>query len=332
MNEQSNDELLENKNEIKKLLLIINPCSGIKKSKLIFENAEEIIKKQGWQVDVKFTEYRNHATELAANAIGYERIICMGGDGTLNETINGIMKNPNPIDLGYIPAGSTNDFASGLGLSKIIRKSSKFAATEKAYPTDIGYFHADESDIGRRFSYVASFGIFTDVSYGTEQKIKNVFGKMAYIFEGIRTVAELQSFKPFRLRIELDDGTCLEQEYIFGAVTNSTSLGGLMKLDKKHVKVDDGQFELLLIRAPQNLVTLTETVGELINHKYRSENIVFGHVKKVKMISEIPLHWTLDGEYAGKLSTADISVSEHALDLVRPNAVRDKPFMPKRRP
>lgn len=313
----------------KRALLIANPRSGVKKATDIFTDVKEMIEENGWDVELVFTERRGHATELAADAVGYDRIVCMGGDGTLNETINGIMKNDTVNELGYIPAGSTNDFAAGIGLPKKIPKSAKFASVGGTYPTDVGYFRADGNENGRCFSYVASFGVFTRISYSTDQRFKNKFGRMAYIFEGIRSIAEFNKFEPFRMRIELDDGTALEQDYIFGAVTNSTSLGGLMKLDKKHVHVDDGQFELLLIRAPKSFSALSKTVAELADHRYRSENIIFGHVKSVKMISEIPLNWTLDGEYAGELKVAEISVKEGALDLVRPEAIRKKPFFRK---
>lgn len=315
----------------KRLLFVVNPRSGVKKSSGTFTEAKEIMEKSGWDVELVLTEHRQHATELAAGAVGYDRIVCMGGDGTLNETINGILKNETVNELGYIPAGSTNDFAAGIGLPRKIKKSARFAASEGTYPTDVGHFKADGSENGRCFSYVASFGVFTKISYSTDQSFKNKFGRMAYIFEGIRSIAEFNKFEPFRMRIELDDGTALEQEYIFGAVTNSTSLGGLMKLDKKHVHVADGRFELLLIRAPKSFAALSRTIAELADHKYRAEDIIFGHVKSVKMISDVPLNWTLDGEYAGELKVAEISVMEGALDMVRPESVRKKPFLKKKR-
>ena len=313
-----------------RMLLIINPRSGIKKNGATFERVREIFIHSGWELDTVFTEYRGHATELAESAGEYSRVVCMGGDGTFNEVMNGVLKLPRQTELGYIPAGSTNDFAAGLGLPRKLSKSAKFASEHFTQPTDVGVFTADSGE-SRHFSYVASFGLFTQISYATNQKYKNIFGHMAYVFEGIRTIGDLGKFKPFRMRIELEDGTALEQEYIFGAVTNSTSLGGLMKLDKKNVHVSDGRFELLLVRKPKNLTDLTQTVSALIHHHYRSENIIFGHVERIKMISDAPLNWTLDGEFAGEVSTADISVSAGALSLVRPEGVRKKPFVFKKR-
>ena len=158
-----------------------------------------------------------------------------------------------------------------------------------------------------------------------------MFGHMAYIFEGIMSVTDLNNYKPFRLRIETAD-SIIEQEYIFGAVTNSSSLGGLVKLDKNNVHVNDGLFELILIRKPKNFMALTETVGQLVNHKYRPDRIVFSHTESVRLTSASPLDWTLDGEYAGSTCKAEINVIMSALDFVRREEVRKKPFLRKKAP
>ncbi len=298
----------------KKLLLIINPRSGKTKKAGAFDDIEKELAASGWQVDRAFTEYKAHAEELAGNAADYERIVCVGGDGTLNEVINGIMKSDARPQLGYVPAGSTNDFASGIGLPRSIKHSASLAGSDSIAPIDIGSFLTDRGK--RYFSYVASFGLFTKVSYSTDQKIKNKFGHMAYIFEGIRSVTELHGFKPFRMRIETED-SMIEQEYIFGAVTNSTSLGGLVKLDRQNVRVNDGVFEILLIRKPQNLIDLTDTVGQLLNHKYRADRIIFSHADHVVLSTDKPIEWTLDGEYAGCVSRAEIKVHPSVIDFVR---------------
>lgn len=314
---------------MKKMLLIINPKSGIKKNSQIFETVQNIINDNEWELETAYTESRGHATELAKNATGYDRVVCMGGDGTFNETLNGILANPQKTEIGYIPAGSTNDFANGLGLPKSIAKNAKFASNQSAFPTDIGYFSGDNA-APRHFSYVASFGMFTEISYSTDQGKKNTFGHMAYIFEGIRTITDLSKFRPFKMRIELPDGDAFESEFIFGAITNSTSLGGLVKLDKKNVHISDGVFEMILIKKPKNISALTQTLTELLNNRFRMDTIFFGHVESVKFISEEPLKWTLDGEYAGELTTADISVQKGAINLVRPTVIRTKPFLPKK--
>lgn len=313
-----------------RLMLIINPRSGKTKNKKIFSAIEQTVRDAGWNADVFYTEYRGHATELASRAGEYERLVCVGGDGTLNEVINGIMAVQSHVSLGYIPAGSTNDFAAGIGLPRSIKKSAKLAVSENISPIDVGSFTGDDG-ISRYFSYVASFGMFTQVSYATDQKFKNMFGHMAYVFEGIRSVTDLNNYKPFRLRIETADSV-IEQDYIFGAVTNSTSLGGLVKLDRDNVHVSDGLFELILIRKPKNFIALTDTVTQLLNHKYKPDRIVFSHTDHVKLISESPLDWTLDGEYAGSTCTAEINVIMNALNFVRHEGIRKKPFFRKKTP
>ena len=313
----------------KRLMLIINPRSGKSKKKKVFSAIEETIRDEGWTVETYFTEYRGHATELAERAGGYDRIVCVGGDGTLNEVINGLMTLEKRPEIGYIPAGSTNDFAAGIGLPRSIGKSARLAGSDGISAIDVGAFINDKEE-KRYFSYVASFGMFTRVSYATDQRFKNMFGHMAYIFEGIMSVTDLNNYKPFRLRIETAD-SIIEQEYIFGAVTNSSSLGGLVKLDKNNVHVNDGLFELILIRKP-NFMALTETVGQLVNHKYRPDRIVFSHTESVRLTSASPLDWTLDGEYAGSTCKAEINVIMSALDFVRREEVRKKPFLRKKAP
>ena len=314
----------------KRLMLIINPRSGKSKKKKVFSAIEETIRDEGWTVETYFTEYRGHATELAERAGGYDRIVCVGGDGTLNEVINGLMTLEKRPEIGYIPAGSTNDFAAGIGLPRSIGKSARLAGSDGISAIDVGALINDKEE-KRYFSYVASFGMFTRVSYATDQRFKNMFGHMAYIFEGIMSVTDLNNYKPFRLRIETAD-SIIEQEYIFGAVTNSSSLGGLVKLDKNNVHVNDGLFELILIRKPKNFMALTETVGQLVNHKYRPDRIVFSHTESVRLTSASPLDWTLDGEYAGSTCKAEINVIMSALDFVRREEVRKKPFLRKKAP
>jgi YegS/Rv2252/BmrU family lipid kinase len=313
------------------ILLIINPRSGKNKKEIIFEKAKQIISDAGHDLTTVYTERQGHATEIAKDCTSFDRIICMGGDGTLSEVCNGLLTIPKEERprLGYIPAGSTNDFAKGIGLPKKITKSAKIASSDLHSEIDLGSFKADDSE-EKFFTYVASFGAFTKISYSTNQNIKNKLGHFAYIFEGIKSISDLENFKPFKLRVETND-TVLEQEYIFGAITNSTSLAGLVKLDKRNVHVNDGLFELLLIRKPKNFWQLTGTVGNIISKKYRYDRIIFTHTDKLILTSEVPLDFTLDGEYAGAVKHTEINVIPNALDFIRPDEVRKKPF-PKKKP
>ncbi len=312
----------------KRLLLIVNSHSGKKKKFSVFERIEKRFSECGFETDMVFTKYCGHATSLAAECSGYTRIVCVGGDGTLSEVCNGLLKSEKALPLGYIPTGSTNDFARGIGLPKSIKKSVLLAASDTCYPLDAGLFTNDAGD-KRYFSYVASFGMFTKISYSTAQRFKNRLGHLAYVFEGLKSLTDLQNFKPFKLNIEAD-GEALDGEYIFGAITNSTSLGGLVKLDKKSVAVSDGYFELLLIRKPSNIIEFTDTVGRLLNKKYNQSSIIFRHVKKLTLKSDEPLEWTLDGEYAGKTLSAEIDVQGSALNFIRKEKVGKIPLLPKK--
>ena len=314
----------------KRLLLIVNSHSGKKKKYTVFEKIQKRLSDSGWQTDMVFTKYSGHATVLAAESEGYDRIVAVGGDGTLSEVCNGILSAGVPSTLGYIPTGSTNDFGRGIGLPKKIKKSTFLAASEDAFPLDVGAFTSDSGE-KRYFSYVASFGLFTSISYSTAQIFKNRFGHLAYVFEGIKSLSDLQSYKSFRLNIEAD-GETVDGEYIFGAITNSTSLGGLVKLDKNSVSVSDGSFEMLLIKKPKNVLEFTDTVGQLLNKKYNNSSVIFRHVKRITLSSDSPLEWTLDGEYAGKTLGADIEVLPDALAFVRKETVRKLPLLSKKTP
>lgn len=312
----------------KRLLLIVNTHSGKKKKFSVFEKIEKNVSECGWQTDMVFTKHCGHAAELAENAKGYSRIVCVGGDGTLSEVCNGILRSKSSVALAYIPTGSTNDFARGLGLPKSIKKSSLLASSEECFPIDAGSF-TNEKGERRFFSYVASFGLFTNISYSTAQIFKNRLGHLAYIFEGLKSLSDLQNFKPFKLKIETDS-EIIEGEYIFGAITNSTSLGGLVKLDKNSVTVNDGLFEILLIKKPKSIISLTDTVGQLLNHKYNRSKIIFEHTKRIILNSDTPLEWTLDGEYAGATLKAEIDVQCNALNFVRKERVRKHPLSRKK--
>ena len=312
----------------KRLLLIVNSHSGKKKKFSVFEKIQKRFSECGYETDMVFTKYCGHATSIAAECADYTRVVCVGGDGTLSEVCNGLLKSEKTLPLGYIPTGSTNDFARGIGLSRSIKKNVILAASESCFPLDAGLFKTDTGE-ERFFSYVASFGMFTKISYSTAQRFKNKLGHLAYVFDGLKSLTDLQSFKPFKLNIEAD-GETLTGEYIFGAITNSTSLGGLVKLDKNSVAVSDGYFELLLIRKPGSIIEFTDTVGRLLNKKYNQSSIIFRHVKKLTLKSDEPLEWTLDGEYAGKTLSAEIAVKESALNFIRKESVRKIPLLPKK--
>lgn len=267
----------------------MNPCAGIKKANKYLTDILVLFSKNGYNNTVYLTEGVGDAKKFAKqNAKNYDLIVAIGGDGTFNEVASGVLKSGADVEIGYIPAGSTNDFAASLKLSKNILKAAEDIMNGTAHPIDIGSFN------GRIFSYVASFGVFTEASYKTPQKAKNALGQLAYAFEGIKDIANLKS-KHLRF---VADGVTIEDDFIFGAICNSTSVGGVINLDPKRVDLSDGLFELLLIRLPKDLFELNEIVVALSTKRYKTKMITFVSAKSITIETTEKINWTLDGEYA----------------------------------
>lgn len=274
---------------MKKALLIINPVSGKTKAKNIIFDIVDALDKKGYVTTVRLTRRKKHATELASQEAGnYELIICCGGDGTVNEVVSGLMSSGADTILGYIPTGSTNDFAASLGLSgRPVDAVNKI--TEVPVKTlDVGIFN-DE----RYFTYIASFGLFTSVSYSVPQNTKNTLGYLAYVLEAMKNIANI---KPCHVKVETDDKT-YEDDYIFGAVANSTSVGGIMHLKSDHVDMRDGLFEVLLIKYPRSIMDFHKMIFSVTGSNFDNEMFDFFHSNKIKFTLAEPIPWSLDGEY-----------------------------------
>ncbi len=267
----------------------MNPCAGTKKANKYLTDILVLFGKNGYNNTVYMTEACGDAKKyVKQNAKNFDLIVAIGGDGTFNEVVAGVLKSGADVEIGYIPAGSTNDFANSLKLSKNILKAADDIIKGTAMPIDIGSFN------GRFFSYVASFGAFTEASYKTPQNVKNTLGHLAYAFEGIKDIANLKSK---HLRITADD-VVIEDDFIFGAICNSTSVGGVINLDPKIVNFSDGMFELLLIRLPKDLFELNEIVIALSTKKYNTKMITFVSANSITIETTENINWTLDGEYA----------------------------------
>jgi len=234
-------------------------------------------------------------------------VVCCGGDGTFNETITGMLESGLNLPIGYIPAGSTNDFASSLNLptDPVAAALQIVGGTEESY--DVGQFD------NRYFSYVASFGAFTKASYATPQYIKNALGHTAYMLEGIR---ELSQIHKSHVRLELD-GEMLEDDYLFGAVCNATSFGGILTLDPNQVDMGDGLFEILLVRAPRELSEITECILAVQKQQYNCRMMTFRSAKEVKVYADGEMSWTLDGEKASSHGATTIANLHHAIRLIK---------------
>lgn len=281
----------------RKLLFIFNPYSGKGLIKNYLVDIVDTMIKAGFEVTVYITQGQGDATrKIIESGEEYDRIVCSGGDGTLDEVVTGIIQKELCIPLGYIPAGSTNDFANSLGIPKNMVKAAEVAVKENIFPCDTGYFNGDT------FVYVAAFGLFTEVSYQTSQQLKNIFGHVAYIMEGAKHLRDIPSV---HMMVEAN-GEKFEDEFIYGMVSNSVSVGGFKGMTGPDVKLDDGLFEVTFIRHPKNPIELNEILaclGKLIDD---SDLIYSFKTDQVKVISKENVPWTLDGEFGGEHQEVEI--------------------------
>lgn len=270
-----------------RLLLIVNPQAGQRRIIRKLADVLALFCAAEYEPLVFITAYIGHARELAHKyAPMNDLVVCAGGDGTLNEVVAGVLTSGANAPIGYIPCGTTNDLANSLGLSKDIEQAVNDILGSKPYPLDIGTFN------GRHFVYTASFGAFTRVSYSTPQNVKNVLGHIAYLLEGLFDLPQLQ---PTYARIKTDAGE-FSGDYLFGAVNNSTSLAGILTLDKELVMLDDGKFELLLVDMPRNAFEVSQLLVNIAQRKYEGL-IHLISVKSIDVETKEDLDWTLDGEY-----------------------------------
>ena len=282
----------------KKVLFIVNPKSGKGSIRSKLLDIVDIFVKAEFDLTLYISQSAGDARAKAKEVEGrYELVICSGGDGTLDEVISGMMECEKRSAIGYIPCGSTNDFAHSLKIPTSMTKAAEHIAAWKEFPCDIGRFNDDY------FVYIAAFGLFTDVSYETSQDVKNVLGHLAYILEGMKKLTEIKSYP---MKVESEEMT-VEGNFLFGMVTNSTSVGGFRNITGKHVHLDDGVFEVTLIKTPQNILELNEIIQAVIAGKSENNKYFYQfRSKAVKFISGDPVAWTLDGEFGGYHEVVDV--------------------------
>ncbi len=272
---------------MKKMLLLVNPCAGVRRANRFLTDIVAVFNRAGYEVTAYITAAPGDGAAVAQRyAPNVDLIVCCGGDGTFNETVSGVLRSGAGTPLGYIPSGSTNDFAASLHLSTHPVRAARDIVEGTPHPYDVGRFGS------RYFTYVASFGAFTRTSYSTPQNVKNALGHTAYLLEGIQ---ELSQIKPVHVRLELDTQT-VEDDFLFGAISNSTSVGGILTLDPKQVDLCDGKFELLLVRAPKTAAELPECIRALRTQKYNCNMITFLSTEQVRVFAAPNMDWTLDGE------------------------------------
>ena len=290
---------------MKKLLYIYNPMSG---QKTIGNHLSEIVEyfsKKSYFPTVYATQKANDAREKVKEfSKEYEEILVSGGDGTLDEVVSGLLKSEEKSIIGYIPTGSTNDFSRSLKIPTDINKATKLAINGETMDIDVGKFNS------KFFTYVAAFGSIAQVSYETDQSMKNIFGRFAYILEGVKTVSNLKAYKA---KITIDDEV-FEEEFIHFMATNSVSVGGFNNFYKKNIGLDDGIFEAVLIKKPNGLIELNQIIDGLRSKK-ENDNVIFRSGSVFKVESDEKISWTLDGDYGGSYKKSEIKVLNRAVKM-----------------
>lgn len=294
----------------KTLLLLFNPKSGQQTFALNLFEVVDSFTKAGYEVTVHPTQTADDVRGvITQRAHRFDYLVCSGGDGTLSQSIDALMRCERRPVFGYIPSGTTNDFATSLGLPKDVLAAARVICEGKPRMLDIGKFGEEY------FSYIAAFGLFTDVSYATPQSNKNVLGHMAYLLEGVKRLGSIHSF---HCSLDLGGGEVLSGEYIFGMITNSLSVGGF-KLPAKHqICMDDGLFEVALLQMPTSFIDLQNVIASLINQEHYTDSLILRRASKVVVTAQKPMAWTLDGEFGGEFGEVTITNQHNAIEIMMP--------------
>lgn len=301
---------------MKKLLFVYNPKSGKGQIKFHLSTILEIFAAAGYEITVYPTKgVLDGCQAVQERAEIFDRIVCSGGDGTLDEVVTGLMHSGYRRTIGYIPAGSTNDFAVSIGISRHMEHAAREAVSDETFCCDIGRFN-DEY-----FVYVAAFGAFTSVSYQTDQELKNVLGHAAYIVEGVKQVG---SWKSYSMKIESEEFSD-EGKFVYGMISNSNSVAGIKGLPGKNIELNDGYFEVMLVREPQNLTDWPEIVAALLTQDETSRNVVRFKTRKLTITSEEPIAWTRDGENGGQHTKVEMENLQEVLEIAVPQAKMPEP-------
>lgn len=291
---------------MKKMLFVFNPHSGKGQIRQHLLTIIDTFTKGGYEVTVHPTQCRNDAYEKTSSRIeDFDVVACSGGDGTLNETIKAVMTSGKRLPIGYIPSGTMNDFASAIGIPKDMPAAAQKIVDGNIITVDIGSFNSEY------FTYIAAFGMFTEVSYETSQQMKNMFGSLAYIMEGMK---RFNMTKTYRVTVTCN-GETTEDEYIYGMVSNSSSIGGIKGFGGDDILLDDGVFEVFLIKAPKNLQEFQFTINSLMKHELDAKCFTCFKASEVTFHSDNDLPWTLDGEFGGNCRNVTVKNNHRAIDI-----------------
>ena len=293
---------------MKRLLFIYNPKAGKRRIAQRLGDVVYLFATAGYEVTVHPTLFRGDASQAAAEARErYYLVVCCGGDGTLNEVVTGLLAHPDQMPiLGYLPAGTTNDFSKTLKLPADLMRAAQIAVEGSPSPCDVGYFN------GRPFVYVAAFGVFSEVSYATPQSSKNALGHLAYVLGGIKSLTQL---RPYHMKVT-HDGETIEGEFIYGMVSDSVSVGGFRGLKEEDVKLDDGLFEVMLVKNPRTMEELTTILNALMK-KQPDGNVIGFQSGDITFEAGEQVAWTLDGEFGGDTENVRIWNQPRVLRIMR---------------
>lgn len=294
----------------RRLLFVYNPNAGRGLVKVNLCEILDIFSASDYELIVHATSGRGDASELVfryAENRACDRIVCAGGDGTLDEVAGAVMRAGSDIPVGYIPAGSTNDFGYSLGLPGDILAAAERSISGSVFPCDIAKFN------DRYFTYTAAFGAFTEVSYDTSQSFKNVLGHAAYILNGMTKIPTLHKY---HARVTYG-GKTYEEDYLLGMVVSSKSVGGFKGLTGDDVELDDGRDELILIKSPSSVTKLYKVINDVLTHKFSGRNIRYAKIDSVDFEFDEDIPWSLDGEYGGRGRSAHIEVIRQGIRYVR---------------
>ena len=296
----------------KKMLLIFNPVSGKSQIRTDLVDIVQILSDKDYLVTCYPTKCKGDARDMVMHRPDdYDVVVCAGGDGTVDEVVSGMMDSTDKplVPMGYIPCGTTNDFAASLGISSDMKQAAKAVANGKPVKFDLGLFNKDTY-----FTYVAAFGVFTEASYQTPQDLKNQFGHAAYVLQGR---IDLGRIRTYHFRVESDE-VSVEDDFVFGMITNSKSVGGFPDITGRSVDMSDGLFEVTLIKMPANFLELNDIV-QYLNHTSDSSELVFRFkTSKITLQSSEPVNWTRDGEFGGSFDKVEIANLHHALEIIVP--------------
>lgn len=294
----------------KKAMVVVNPCAGRRKLSPQLLDIADLLSKGGIETTIYTTSASGDATEFVKNfSHKFDIVVCRGGDGTFNEVVNGMMVLEKKLPIGYIPSGTTNDLASSLNIPKNTKKAIDVVINGKPVGNDVGHFNDDSY-----FSYSASFGAFTQSSYATPQRLKNSFGHLAYVYVGIKSIGQIG---PIRVKVKCEHFEDDWDEYIFGTVANSLSLGKIVKFDKKIVDLSDGKFEVMLVKKPDNAQALKGILTSVAKKDYDERYVKFFQSSEIEFEFEEDIPWTIDGEFGGAGKLVKIQNLQNAINILR---------------